>query len=50
MIPLETGEALCYECHTLLGEAEFLIYIDARTGDERQIYKVISDEGGTLVV
>ncbi len=50
VIPLETGEALCYECHTRLGEAEFLIYIDARTGDERQIYKVISDEGGTLVV
>lgn len=50
VIPLEAGEALCYECHTYLGQAEFLIYIDARTGEERQIYKVISDEGGTLVL
>lgn len=50
VIPLETGEALCYECHATLGESEFLIYIDARTGEERQIYKVLSDEGGTLVV
>lgn len=50
VIPLETGEALCYECRTSLGESEFLVYIDAHTGEERRIYKLISDEGGTLVL
>lgn len=49
VIPLEAGEALCYECRAALGDSEFLIYVDAATGEERRIYKLISDEGGTLV-
>ena len=50
VIPLDAGETLCYECLAYLGEREYLVYIDAETGEERQIYKVIEDESGSLAI
>lgn len=43
------GEALCYEFYAAVqGGDEFLVYIDANTGEERQILELIQNETGIL--
>lgn len=51
LIPL-TGETevLCYECKGTLGEDFYIVYINAITGEEEQIFQVIDSENGDLVV
>ena len=50
VIPVGTGEALCYEIRATDGADTFLSYIDAQTGAERELMQVVSDDSGTLVM
>ncbi|MBQ8953818.1 MAG: germination protein YpeB, partial [Clostridia bacterium] len=50
VIPLGEGEALCWEFSVLSDEVQYLVYIDAMTGEERNIYRVVTDESGQLVI
>lgn len=50
VIPLELGEAYCYEFGATLDEVRFLIYIDANTGAEQSMLKVIDDPNGQLAI
>lgn len=50
VIPTDSGEALCYEFSGTAGSNRYLVYIDAHTGQERQIYRIIEDEDGQLAV
>ncbi|MBQ7278501.1 MAG: germination protein YpeB [Clostridia bacterium] len=51
LIPLtQESEVLCYECKATRGETYFLVYINALTGAEEQIFQVINSSEGDLVV
>ena len=50
VIPENANEYLCYEIDAYDESGEYLIYIDAQTGAEREILEVISEENGTLVM
>lgn len=51
LIPRGDGsEALCWEFRGRRGEDEFVIYVNAETGAEEQIFKIISDENGQLAI
>lgn len=45
----ETREVLCYECRGTVGDATYLVYINAETGAEEEIFEVIRTETGELV-
>lgn len=51
LIPLtpET-EALCYEFKCRLGGEAYILYINAQTGDEEQVFQILDSENGTLVL
>lgn len=50
-IPLEDqSEKLCYEYKARFGGSSFVIYLDAVTGDEVRIFRIIEDENGQLAV
>lgn len=48
VIPLDVGEALCYECSATRGTETYLIYIDANTGMEREIMQVVNAGDGII--
>lgn len=50
VIPQNRAEYLCYEITATDGRDDFLVYIDARTGVERDLMQVISGDQGTLVI
>lgn len=50
VIPQNRQEYLCYEVSAMDGAEEFLVYIDAQTGAERNLLQVLSRENGTLVM
>ena len=50
VIPTDTVEALCYEFSGTVDANRYLVYIDAHTGQEREIYRIIEDEDGQLAV
>lgn len=41
-------EQLCYEFKGKYNQADYFIYINAETGNEENILRIIKDEGGTL--
>ncbi|MCH5279305.1 MAG: germination protein YpeB [Christensenellaceae bacterium] len=43
-------EVLCYEFKGTFGEDEYVVYLDAVTGDEVQIFRIINDENGQLAL
>lgn len=43
-------EVLCYEFKGVMGESEFAIYLDARTGEEVKVFRIIGDEHGRLAI
>ena len=45
-----TREVLCYECKCTRGETFFIVYINAQTGAEEEIFEVINSDEGDLVV
>ncbi len=50
VIPQSGAEYLCYEVSAANADGDFLVYIDALTGAERELMQVISRENGTLVM
>ncbi|MBR2719388.1 MAG: germination protein YpeB [Clostridia bacterium] len=48
VIPLDGQETLCYECTVPYEGETFLVYINATTGQEADVMKVITVETGTL--
>lgn len=51
VIPLESGrEVLCYELKGTLGKNNFLIYVNAQTGEEEKILMLLESENGILTI
>ena len=51
MIPRPTGEEiLCYEFKIDNGGQTYLIYINAMTGHEEEIFKLVENENGMLII
>lgn len=51
LIPISSkDERLCYEFKGNYGEDSFIVYINAVTGIEEQIFKIIDSENGQLVL
>lgn len=48
LIPVRNTEKLCYEFSGTWNENRYLVYIDALTGEEQEILKVIDGEAGPL--
>ena len=48
LIPKGEKETLCYEFKGKYEDADFIVYINAETGQEEQILQIIKDENGTL--
>ena len=45
-----TREVLCYECKCTCGETFFIVYINAQSGAEEEIFEVINSDEGDLTV
>lgn len=43
-------ELLCYECTGTYGDATFVVYINARTGAEEQLFEIINSDEGEFTV
>ena len=50
VIPQNGAEYLCYEISAADASGDYLVYIDAERGVERELMQVISRENGTLVM
>ena len=50
VIPQNRAEYLCYEITASDSGSEFLVYVDAQTGVERDLMQIISRNNGTLVM
>lgn len=50
VIPENRAERLCWEVTAADANGEFLVYIDAATGVERELLQILSRENGTLVI
>jgi len=48
IVPVDGEEVLCYEFDCKFGEEQFIVYIDANTGDEVLVYRVLQSSGGTM--
>lgn len=48
VIPFRGTEKLCYEFTATWDDSQYLVYIDALTGEEREILKIIETEMGPL--
>ncbi len=48
VIPFRGTEKLCYEFSSVWDDSQYLVYIDALTGEEREILKVIESGTGPL--
>ena len=49
LIPAEGREVLCYEFGCTFGEDEYIVYLDANTGDEVCIYRVRTSAKGSYL-
>ena len=45
-----TREVLCYECKCTRNDVFFIVYINAETGAEEEIFEVVNSDEGDLVV
>ena len=45
-----TQEVLCYECKCTRGDTYFIVYINAQTGAEEEIFEIINSAEGDLAV
>ena len=50
VIPQDGGEYLCYEITATSADGMFMVYLDAMTGEEREILQVVDSDMGTLVM
>ncbi len=46
LVPIDGREVLCYEFNGTYGDEEYIVYLDANTGEEVQVYLVRSGEQG----
>lgn len=46
LIPTDAGEKLCYEFKGSYGDGEYLIYIDAESGEQQEMFRVVETETG----
>ncbi len=46
----EKSEKLCYEFSGLIGETTYYVYIDAESGRQIQMFKVIESTEGLLLM
>ena len=49
LIPVEGREVTCYEFGCTYGEEEYIVYLDAVTGEEVQIFRVMSSAKGSYL-
>ena len=49
LIPVNGSETLCYEFACKYGEDEYLIYIDAKSGEEVQLFRVRQSARGSYL-
>ena len=49
LIPLDGGETVAYEFGCMYGEEEYIVYVDANTGDEVEIFRVMSSAKGSYL-
>lgn len=49
IIPLRGEEVLCYECEGKSGKQSYLVYVDARTGEEVAIYSIVESKQGAFL-
>ena len=50
IIPQNRAEYFCYEITASDSTGDFLVYVDAQTGTERDLMQIISRDNGTLVM
>jgi len=50
IIPNGNGEALVWEFYCLYGEDKYMVYIDALSGKQIQMYRIIPTENGDMVI
>lgn len=50
VIPTDGGEALCYEFYGMYEGSTYYIYIDATTGEEREVFTVIGTAQGRALM
>lgn len=50
VIPLNGAEYFCYEVSAADASGDYLVYIDAESGVERELMQLVSRENGTLVM
>lgn len=51
LIPLSPEkETLCYEFKCSLGTDKYILYIDAQSGEEAQVFRIIDSENGQMVI
>lgn len=44
------SEKLCWEFNSYLGQDQFLVYIDAKSGDQRKVLKIVPTQNGKLAM
>ncbi len=49
VIPLNGEEVLAHEFACTYGEEEYVVYLDAETGEELQVYRVVDSERGSYL-
>ncbi|MDE7158818.1 MAG: germination protein YpeB, partial [Clostridiales bacterium] len=49
LVPVDGEEVLCYEYSCTYGEDEYVVYLDANTGDEVQVYRVRESARGSYL-
>ena len=51
LIPISPSvEALCFELHGFFGGGEYAVYVNAVTGAEERIFRIVSENGGKAAV
>lgn len=50
VIPVDGEEALCYEFFGTYGDDNYYIYVDAKTGEEREVFTVIGTAQGKALL
>ncbi len=49
LVPIDGEEVLCYEFDCTFGEEEYLVYLDAETGAERELFRVRQSARGSYL-
>ena len=50
VIPHGNGEAIAWEFYCICGEDKYIVYIDALSGKQIQMYRIIPTENGDMVI